>query len=55
MSKEVSKYTSVLVRVQDRDTELAGEYILVYGKANENNKLGTGIFVHKRIISAVES
>jgi hypothetical protein len=27
---------------------------IFYGKCNENHELGTGIFVHKRIISAVK-
>jgi hypothetical protein len=32
-------------------TEPAGEYTFFYGKGNENYEIGTGFFVHKRIIS----
>jgi hypothetical protein len=35
-------------------TEPAGEYAFFYGKGNDNHELGTGSFVHKRIISRVK-
>jgi hypothetical protein len=43
----------VQVRWDGGGTEPAGEHTFFYGKGNENHELDTGIFVHKRIMSAV--
>ena len=32
----------------------AGDYNFFYGKGNENHQLGTGYFVHYRIVSAIK-
>jgi exonuclease III len=59
VSGELAKYKLDLVGVQevrwDRDgTEPAGDYTFFYGNGNADHHLGTGFFVHKRIISAVK-
>jgi hypothetical protein len=59
VAREISKYKLGLVGVQevrwDRGgDEPAGEYTFFYGKENENHEFGTGFFVHRRIISAVQ-
>ena len=41
------------VRWDKERTVRAGDYNFFYGKGNENHQLGTGIFVHHRIISPV--
>jgi len=35
-------------------TVRARDYIVFYGEGNENHQLGTGFFVHHRIVSAVK-
>jgi hypothetical protein len=57
VSRELARYKLDLVAVQEfrsegGGTEPAAGYTFFYGKRNENHELGTGIFVHKRIISA---
>jgi hypothetical protein len=43
----------VEVRWDKGGNERAEDYTFFYGAGNEHNQLGTGFFVHKRIISAV--
>jgi hypothetical protein len=57
--KELSKYKLDLVGVQDvrwdkGGTETAGEYTFFCGKEHVNHYLDKGLYVHKRIISAVK-
>jgi exonuclease III len=56
VAEEVLKYKLDLVGIQEvrwdgGGPEPAGQYTFFYGKENQNHELGTGVFVHKRIIS----
>jgi hypothetical protein len=35
------------------ETALVFDYMLFYGKENDNHQLGAGFFVHQRILPAV--
>jgi hypothetical protein len=57
-TRELGKYKLDLVGVQEvrwdkGSTERAEGYTFFYGAGNEDHQLGTGFFVHMKIISAV--
>jgi hypothetical protein len=52
VAEEISKYKLDLVGFSGTESE--GEYTFFYGKGYENHELGTGFFIHKRIVSAVK-
>jgi exonuclease III len=58
VARELGKYKLDLVGVQEvrwdkGGTERAEDYTFFYGAGNEDHQLGTGFFVHKRMVSAV--
>jgi len=58
-ARELARYKLDLVGAQgvrwDKESRVrAGDYNFLYGKANEYHQLGTGYFVHHRIVLAVK-
>jgi exonuclease III len=58
VARELGKYKLDIVGVQEvrwekGGTERAEDYTFFYGQGNGDHQLGTGFFVHKRILSAV--
>ena len=58
--RELARYKLDLVGVQavrwDKGGTLRiGDYSFFYRKGNETNQLGTGFFVHRRIVSAINT
>jgi hypothetical protein len=58
-ARELARYKLDLVgllevRWDKEVTVKAGDCSSFYGKRNENHQLGTGFFVHHRIVSAVK-
>jgi hypothetical protein len=58
VARDLGKYKLDLVNIQEvrwdkGGTERAEDYTFFSGARNEDHQLGTGFFVHKRIISAV--
>jgi hypothetical protein len=60
VARELGKYKLELVVVQELrwekgGTERAEDYTSFYGQGNGDHQLGTGFFVHKRIVSVVRT
>ena len=58
-ARELARYKLHLAGVQEgrwdkRGTLRAGDYNCSYGNGNENHELGSGFFVHHRIVSEVK-
>jgi len=58
-ASELARYKLDVVGVQEvkwdkEGTVRARDYNFFYGKENENHQLGTGVLVHRRLVSAVK-
>ena len=58
-ARELARYNLDVVGVQEvrwdkEGTVRAGDYNFFYEKGNKNHQLGTGFFVHRRLVSAVK-